>query len=97
MQHLKGRELTVNQVRPNLSQFDMPGCDTRLFSAQAGCTVDTHPHNRAEEVFVLSGRLRLNDAVLEAGDMYRVEPGETHDAEALEDCRFLVMNYPTAT
>jgi hypothetical protein len=26
--------------------------------------------------------------------MYRVEPGETHDAEALEDCRFLVMNYP---
>ncbi len=93
MQHLKGQQLTSSEVRPNLNQLDMPGCNTRLFSAQAGCVVDTHPHTRAEEVFLLAGRLRLNDAILEPGDMYRVEAGEFHDAEALEDCRFLVMNY----
>jgi quercetin dioxygenase-like cupin family protein len=94
MQHLKGQELQSSDVRPNLKQLALPGCNTRLFSAQAGCMVDSHPHERAEEVFLLAGRLRLNDAILEPGDMYRVEPGETHDAEALEDCRFLVMNYP---
>ena len=75
-----------------LSRLQFDGLNTRVIVAKKGCMIPRHGHERSEEVFVLSGRVRLNDDILEAGDLIRTEAGEFHEAEALEDSRFLVMN-----
>ena len=45
-------------------------------------------HLGKEEVYVVSGRLRISDATLEAGDYHHTGPGERHELEAFEDCMF---------
>ncbi|MCH8883945.1 MAG: cupin domain-containing protein [SAR324 cluster bacterium] len=75
-----------------LNRMHFDGMNTRLIVAAKGCVIPRHGHERSEEVYVLSGRVRLNEDILEAGDLMRTEAGEFHEAEALEDSRFLVMN-----
>ena len=75
-----------------INRVKFEGLNTRLIVAKKGCTIPRHGHERSEEVFVLSGRVRLNDDELGPGDLMRTEVGEFHEAEALEDSRFLVMN-----
>jgi quercetin dioxygenase-like cupin family protein len=93
MQHVKTQGLASRRIVPALAQLKMPGFATGVFIAERGCLVESHGHDKVEEIYLLSGRLRLNDTILDAGDMHRVEPGEFTDLEALEDCRFLLMNY----
>ena len=54
-----------------LNRLRFEGLNTRVIVAKKGCTIPRHGHERSEEVFVLSGRVRLNDEVLEAGDLMR--------------------------
>lgn len=75
-----------------LNRMHFDGMNTRLIVAAKGCVIPRHGHERSEEVYVLSGRVRLNEDILEAGDLMRTEAGEFHEAEALEDSRILVMN-----
>lgn len=75
-----------------IQRVKIPGLNTRVIVCAKGCTIPRHPHTRSEEIFVVSGKVRLNDDILGPGDFLRTEPGESHEAEALEDSRFLVMN-----
>lgn len=75
-----------------LNRLRFEGLNSRILVARQGCAIPRHGHQRAEEIFLLSGRVRFNDDVLEAGDILRTEAGEEHEAEALEDSRFLVVN-----
>ena len=55
---------------------------TALLRFAAGGRSPAHRHPGGEELYVVSGRLRVGDRWLEAGDFLHTAPGEVHDAEA---------------
>ena len=62
----------------------------------AGSVEARHLHKVATEVtLILSGRARMNDLVLEAGDIVRIEPGQDTDFEALTDVTTVVVKTPS--
>lgn len=79
-------------VEGGIHRLGFAGLNTRIVSCEKGCVIARHGHERAEEIYVISGRVRLNEHILEPGDLLRTEAGEFHEAEALEESRFLVAN-----
>lgn len=61
------------------------GIWSQLVRLRAGTKYPLHRHEVWEQTFVMSGKFRLSGAVMEAGDFLMTEPGDSHDAEALED------------
>jgi quercetin dioxygenase-like cupin family protein len=56
-----------------------------------------HCHKIATEITVIvSGKARMNDLILDAGDIFKIEPGEYTDFEALEDTVTTVVKVPGA-
>ena len=71
--------------------WEVPGGGrTSLIRMTQGAVIEMHGHLGKEEVYVVSGRLRISDATLGAGDYHHTGPGERHDVEAFEDCMFFV-------
>lgn len=61
-----------------------------------GETNALHHHRVGTEVtLVLSGRARMGDATLGAGDIIVLDPPEASDFEALEDCTVVVFKTPS--
>ena len=56
-----------------------------LVKIARGARVPEHDHPGGEEVYVVSGRARVGDALLETGDYLWTPPGGTHDLRAEED------------
>jgi len=92
MNLLRAQDYPALRPDQGLNRLNLPGMNTRLIVCAKGCVIPRHGHERAEEIYVLSGKVRLNQDILAPGDMLRTEAGEFHEAEALEDTRFLVMN-----
>jgi len=92
MKLLRQNDYLQSKAEEGISRINLPGMNTRLIVCAKGCVIPRHEHQRSEEIYVLSGKVRLNDDVLGPGDMLRTEVGESHEAEAMEDARFLVMN-----
>ena len=62
----------------------------------AGTLEGRHLHKIATEVtLIVSGRVRINDTVLEAGDIALIEPGEAAEFEALTDVTTVVVKTPS--
>jgi quercetin dioxygenase-like cupin family protein len=61
------------------------GARAALLRFAAGATSGDHRHPAGEELFLFSGRLRIGDAVLAAGDYLYTPPGGVNNAEAYED------------
>lgn len=58
---------------------------------------DKHFHKIAKEItVVVSGKIKMNDCVLEKGDIILIQPGEEFKFEALEDCITAVIKTPSA-
>lgn len=58
---------------------------------------DAHVHKIACEItVVVYGKCRMNDEILERGDVIVVEPGEVVEFEALEDLANVVVKIPSA-
>ena len=58
---------------------------------------ETHHHKIATEITVIvSGKVRMNCDIYEAGDIVVIEPGEATDFEVLEDATTVVVKYPGA-
>lgn len=56
-----------------------------------------HCHKIATEItMIVSGKARMNDLILDAGDILKIEPGEYTDFEALEDTVTTVVKVPGA-
>jgi quercetin dioxygenase-like cupin family protein len=55
---------------------------TALLRFAAGARSPAHRHPGGEDLYVVSGRLRVGDVVLDAGDYLHTAPGGVHDAEA---------------
>lgn len=57
----------------------------------------SHCHKIATEITVIvSGKARMKDKILNAGDIVCIEPGEFTDFEALEDTVTTVVKLPGA-
>jgi quercetin dioxygenase-like cupin family protein len=50
-----------------------------------GARVPMHDHPGGEEVYVISGRARIGDVDVEAGDYLWTPPGGAHDLEARDE------------
>jgi quercetin dioxygenase-like cupin family protein len=55
-----------------------------------GAKSATHLHPGGEELYVISGRIRIGDHVLQPGDFLYTPPGGFHDAEAEDDTIVLI-------
>jgi quercetin dioxygenase-like cupin family protein len=64
--------------------------NSAAYRIAAGIRLPPHPHPVWELVTVLSGRIRLGDVTLAAGDVLHTDAGESHDIESFEDSVFLV-------
>lgn len=49
---------------------------------EPGAISPAHRHPGGEDLYVISGRLRVGDRTLNAGDFLHTPPGGVHDAEA---------------
>lgn len=54
-----------------------------------------HYHTGSEYNFLLSGKMRICNRVLTAGDLFEIEPYEVADPEFLEDCQVIVVKVPS--
>lgn len=55
-----------------------------------------HHHRIATELTVIAvGKARMNEFILNAGDVMVIKPGESTDFEALEDCSTTVVKFPS--
>ena len=63
-----------------------------LYKWRKGFVAPPHKHIGAAHIFILSGKLKVRDGILEAGD-YGYEPnGAVHDETmTLEDCEYLFI------
>lgn len=70
--------------------------EVALKSYPAGAVEARHVHKVATEVtLIVSGRARMNDHVLEAGDIVLIEPGESTDFQALTEVTTVVVKTPS--
>jgi quercetin dioxygenase-like cupin family protein len=58
------------------------GAGTFLMHYAAGSRSPAHTHPDGEEIYVVSGRGRLDDLPIEAGDWIWTPPGEAHTLHA---------------
>lgn len=72
--------------------WEQEGGGRSLFVRMAkGATIEMHGHLGKEELYLVSGRMRIGDSVLMPGDYHHTGLGERHDVEAFEDTVFLAM------
>ncbi len=72
-----------------------------LLRFKAGSVCPMHDHPGGEEIYVVSGRGRLNELHIAAGDFIRTPPGESHALHAETDVLIHVITpepvvFPTA-
>jgi len=69
--------------------------DTMLVRMEPGAHIPSHRHSQIEEIFVLSGDLRVEDQVMFAGDYCRADLESVHDQSWSETgCLFLLLASP---
>lgn len=64
---------------------------TYLVRMSPGTRYPAHEHPEGEEVYVVSGSMRVGRDVLASGDYLYTPPGASHDADTQEGCTFLVV------
>jgi quercetin dioxygenase-like cupin family protein len=64
---------------------------TTITRFQAGASGRWHSHPGGEELYVISGRLRVGDVELAAGDYLYTPPGGMHDVLAHEESLLLLV------
>lgn len=68
------------------------GYKVTLYELAAGSCFPAHHHEGAEDCYILSGDLRLQGAMLHAGDFQHAEPGSDHEESFTETgCQVLVI------
>lgn len=63
-----------------------------LVRMRAGARFPKHNHPGGEEVYVISGQMKVGDQVVQAGDYLWTDPNQVHDAKAIEETVFFVSS-----
>jgi quercetin dioxygenase-like cupin family protein len=66
------------------------GAGAAVLRFEPGAVSPPHRHPGGEDLYVIHGRLRVGDVVLEARDFLHTPPGGVHDAEAYEESLVLI-------
>ena len=78
------------------SELKTPNCEVAIRSYEKGQKDPWHYHKIATEVtFVLQGRVRMMDTIVEEGQGIVLEPGDGSAFEALEDSRLCIVKIPS--
>lgn len=73
-----------------------PDFEVAVKTYRAGDREASHHHRIAEEITVIaSGRARMCDRELTAGDIVHLAPGDSTDFEAIEDTITVVVKRPS--
>jgi anti-sigma factor ChrR (cupin superfamily) len=65
---------------------------TTLIRMEPGARYPSHRHEDVEELFILSGDLRVAGVIMHSGDYCRAEPGSRHpDTHSVGGCTLLMM------
>jgi quercetin dioxygenase-like cupin family protein len=84
----------VGNFHPTTYQTDLFEVGTTLHLK--GSHWDTHYHKKATEItWIISGKMRLQDKILNTGDIFILEPWEIANPEFLEDTQVLVIKTPS--
>ena len=81
MQHMTTRKARWRPVREGVTLTPLrmqAGAGTFLMRYAPGSRSPTHTHPDGEEIYVVSGKGRLDDLAIEAGDFIYTPPGEGH-------------------
>lgn len=85
----------VGNFEPSLYRTN--DCEVAVKSYKKGDYEKAHYHRIATEItVVISGKVKMFDAVFAEGDIIIVEPGDTTDFQALEDSINVVVKIPGA-
>jgi quercetin dioxygenase-like cupin family protein len=63
---------------------------TAFLRFRPGAVSPMHRHPGGEDLYVISGRLRVGERMLETGDFLHTPPGGIHDAQADEGAMILL-------
>jgi quercetin dioxygenase-like cupin family protein len=94
MQHVQASAASWRPVFEgvDLAPLNMKdGKGTFLLRFKAGSVCPMHDHPGGEEIYVVSGRGRLNELAIAAGDFIRTPPGEAHALHAETDVTIHVV------
>lgn len=84
----------VGDFTPTAFKTNMFEVGTTLH--RSGSAWDVHTHKIATEItYLVSGKMKLQNRVLEAGAIFILEPFEIADPEFLEDCFVVVIKTPS--
>lgn len=85
----------VGGFEPSL--YKTTDVEVAVQSYKRGDKEQAHFHKIATEItLIVSGKARMNNQILDAGDILRILPGEVTDFEALEDTVTTVVKLPGA-
>ncbi|HEX7007596.1 MAG TPA: cupin domain-containing protein [Alphaproteobacteria bacterium] len=89
MMHIALADVLWKEIGPGVERGELrptkPGAGAALLRFAKGSHTGAHRHPGGEELFVLSGRLRIGDRILEPGAYLYTPPDGINDAEAYEE------------
>jgi quercetin dioxygenase-like cupin family protein len=85
------REVAPGVEFSNLRAHDGENGLTLLVRMAKGALARLHHHPGGEETFILSGKLRVGEHHLVAGDYLWTPPGVAHEGHAEEETMFFVV------
>ena len=94
---LSWQVLTSRQVELSTETGTLPdAAEVAVKTYRAGDREERHHHKVATELtLILSGEVRMNGTAYHAGDVVRIEPGESTDFEAVTDVTTVVVKVPS--
>ncbi|WP_318498348.1 hypothetical protein [Photobacterium leiognathi] len=85
----------VGGFKPTL--FNTTDVEVAIQKFKQGDKEASHCHKIATEITVIvAGKVKMNNTILEEGDILKIEPGEYTSFEALEDTVTAVVKLPGA-
>ncbi|MEU1985457.1 cupin domain-containing protein [Nocardia sp. NPDC019395] len=89
MLHIRLGDVEWSEIAPGVERGELPpdmaGAGAALLRFAAGARSGAHRHPEGEELFLLSGSLRVGEVVMGVGDYLYTPPNGVNDAEAYED------------
>lgn len=83
----------VGSFEPSIYKTDQ--FEVGFLTHKKGEEWPTHYHTSVEINYLVSGRISIQDKILEAGDVFMLEPYEVANPEFLEDCEVVVVKTPS--
>ena len=80
------------------SAFKTKDCEVAFVKHYKDQLWEKHFHKIATEItFIIKGKIKINDIIFSAGDVFVIEPNEIVDPKFLEDSEIIIVKVPSIT